>query len=96
MKPRLEALPLTDSDEGIWADVIDRTARDTALGNGLSNMFCVSEDADRRDAELMLQAMKPASSPWCLGCIAGPFCCEQGKPWQCRLRVNGALRDITW
>lgn len=55
MKP-LPWLHLTNEDEVIWVDVIDRTARNTALGAGLSSMFSVSEESDRRDAELMREA----------------------------------------
>lgn len=90
MKPLLEPVEHTDDDAIAWAYVHGRGG--PRFGPTLWTRSLMS---DRRDATLMLQAQKPASSPWCLGCLAGPFCCERGKPWQCRLRVNGTLRDVT-
>ncbi len=91
MKPLLSA-PLTDEDIDIWVTVVHGIGAPLAEVEPMLRPFFA---ADRRDAELMWQAHKPAGSPWCLGCIAGPFCCERGKPHQCRLRVNGTLRDVT-
>jgi hypothetical protein len=70
----LPAASLTNEDEGIWADVIERTARDTSLGQGLSDIFHVSGLADRRDTEIMCWAQYwrhnhpvMAAPMWCYG-----------------------------
>lgn len=87
MKP-LEPLEHTAEDALMWAELNWRGG--PRFG---PTLWAYSLMQDHRDADVMLQAQKPAGSRWCLGCVAGPFCCEQGKPWQCRLRVNGTLRD---
>lgn len=58
---RLEALPLTPQDEGIWALVIERGAiRDRF---GMCNLFHVSEHSDRCDAALMFTLELCRSGP---------------------------------
>lgn len=43
-----------------------------------------SAKADRADAALMLDLVKPRGSRWCYGCPAGPFAC----PTRCQRQIH--------
>lgn len=55
MKPRLEVQELTGEDEMIWLGV---TALFEPMHDDLAEILLRAVDQDRRDAELMLQALE--------------------------------------
>lgn len=79
VKP-LPVLPLTEEDGDIWWEVLMRlkTRKDTSA----RSLFYVSEDCDRRDAELMFFAQR-----WGGCCIATAV--GNGTMVRCCERIRG-------